>query len=149
VKHDRAAMVGYRLAQLGASGAVLGGLVDTLVPRLLPHHEAYLGVQPGGASSATTSLVLLLLHTLGVALFAVGIGALALLADWRRGGVRSSAILAAAIVLLTEGMNAWAIRRVGSLLFIGPLAIVLLVVGGVAIALGRGRRALPAEVSLR
>ena len=133
----RATTIGYRIAQLGAVGAALGGVFDAFVPTLLPHHEAYLGVPPGGATPATASLVLLLLHTLGVALIAVGVGALALLANWRRDGARSSAIAAAGIVLLAEGMNSWAIRRVGSPLFIGPLACVLLVVGGVAMALRR------------
>ena len=133
----RAATIGYRLAQLGAVGAALGGVFDALVPTLLPHHEAYLDVARGGATPATASLVLLLLHTLGVALFAVGVGALALLANWRREGTRSSAIAAAAIVLLAEGMNAWAIRRVGSPLYVGPFACVLLVVVGVAMAVRR------------
>ena len=133
----RAPTVGYRLAQLGAAGAALGGLVDALVPTLLPHHETHLGVAPNGATPATASLVLLLLHTLGVALIAVGVGALALLAEWRRGGARSSAIVAAGIVLLAEGMNAWAIRRVGSPLYLGPLACALLVAVGVAMAVAR------------
>ena len=132
----RATTIGYRIAQLGAVGTALGGVFDSLVRTLLPHHEAYLGVAPGGATPATASLVLLLLHTLGVALIAVGVGALALLANWRRDGARSSAITAAAIVLLAEGMNAWAIRRVGSPLYVGPLACALLVVGGVAMAVG-------------
>lgn len=133
----RAPTVGYRLAQLGAAGVTLGGLVDALVPTLLPHHEAYLGVPSDGVTPATASLVLLLLHTLGVALIAVGVGALALLAEWRRSGTRSSAIIAAGIVLLAEGMNAWAIRRAGSPLYLGPLACALLVAGGVTMAVGR------------
>jgi hypothetical protein len=134
VIESRAAAIGYRLAQVGAFAAALGGLVDAFVPRLLPHHEAYLGVAKGGATPATSSLVLLLLHTLGVALLAVGIGSLALLAEWRRTSARSSAIAAAVIVVLAEGMNAWAIGQVGSALFIGPLVCSLLVAGGVALA---------------
>jgi hypothetical protein len=135
--HDRASMIGYRLAQLGSLATALGGAFDALVSKLLPHHEAYLGVAPDEATAATSSLILLLLHTLGVALVAVGIGALVLLADWRRSGARSSAIAAVGIVLLAEGMNAWAIRRVGSPLFVGPLVCVVLVVGGVALAIRR------------
>ena len=73
-----------------------------------------------------------------MALLAVGIGALALLAAWRRTGARSSAIVAAVIVVLAEGTNAWAIRRVGSLLFLGPLACARLVAGGVALATRHG-----------
>jgi hypothetical protein len=132
---DRTGTIAYRLAQLGASLAALGGAFDALVPKLLPHHEAYLGVSAGGAPAATSSLLLLLLHTLGVSLVAVGVGALALLADWRRSGARSSALTAAGMVVLAEGMNAWAIRRVGSPLFIGPLVCMVLVAGGVAMSL--------------
>jgi hypothetical protein len=132
---DRWGLIGYRLAQLGALVTAVGGSFDALVRKLLPHHEAYLGVATGGATAATSSLVLLLLHTLGVSLVAVGIGALALLADWRRSGARTSAIAAAGMVGLAEAMNAWAIWRVGSMLFVVPLLCMALVVGGVAMAL--------------
>ena len=145
----RAATIGYRLAQLGAVGTALGGAGDTLVPKLLPHHETFLGVAPGGASPATVALILMLLHTLGAALFAVGVGALALLAAWRRGGGRSSAIVAAIVVVLAEGTNALAIRRVGSLLFLWPVACALLAAGGVAIVAGWGVRSLPGAGSAR
>ena len=128
-------MIGYRLAQVGALGTALGGAFDALLPNLLPHHEAYLGVHAGGATAPTASLVLLLLHTLGVALVAVGAGALALLADWHRGGARSSALVAGGMVVIAEGMNAWAIHRVGSPLFLGPLVCAVLVVGGVALGM--------------
>ena len=126
--------LGYRLAQLGAAGVALGGAFDALVPRLLPAHEAFLGVAPGRAPRATVALVLLLLHTLGIALIAVGVGALALLSAWRRTGDRRLAGAAAGMVLLAEGPNAWAIARVGSRLFLGPTVLALLVVGGVAAA---------------
>lgn len=126
--------IGYRIAQLGAAGAALGGALDVFVPRLLPHHEAFLGIAPGQAPPATTALVLLLLHTLGVALLAVGLGALALLAAWRRTGLGWAAQVAAGAVVLAEGTNAWAIGRVGSPLFVGPLACAMLVVVGIAIA---------------
>jgi hypothetical protein len=124
------------LAQLGAGGAALGGVFDTFVSRLLPHHEAFLGAPPVQIPAATADLVLLLLRTVGFALVAVGLGALALLAVWRRGGPPWSALAAAGIVALAEGTNAWAIRRVGSPLFFGPLAFALLTVAGVALVLG-------------
>ena len=133
--HDRRRTIGYRVAQLGAVATALGGSFDALVPKLLRHHEEYLGVAPEAARAATSSLVLLLLHTLGMALVAVGVGALALLAEWRRSGARSSAIAAAGMVTLAEGMNAWTISRVGSPLFVGPLVCMALVVGGVAMLL--------------
>ena len=127
--------IGYRVAQLGAAGAALGGAFDVFLPRLLPHHEAFLGIAPGQAPPATTALVLLLLHTLGVALIAVGLSALALLAAWRRSGSGWAALVAASAVLLAEGTNAWAIHRVGSPFFVGPLACAMLVAVGVTIAL--------------
>jgi hypothetical protein len=138
--------IGYRLAQLGAAAAALGGLVDTLVPRLLPHHEAFMGVAAGQAPEATATLVLLLLHTLGVALLATGLGALALLAAWRGGGSRMTAISAAIVVVMAEGVNAWAIRQVGSPLFLGPLVCVILLIVGVASEL-RNDEATDVEVS--
>jgi len=137
---DRTIGIGYRLAQIGAAATALGGVVDAFIPRLLPHHEAFLGVAAGQAPAATATLVLTLLHTLGVALVAVGVGALALLAAWRGGGPRSAATSAALVVLSAEGMNAWAIARVGSVLFLGPVACCLLVVVGVALAIGRDSR---------
>jgi hypothetical protein len=130
----RATPIGYRLAQLGAAGAALGGTFDLLVSRPLPAHEAFLGVAPGGTPAATAALVVLLLHTLGAALVAVGLAALALLAAWRRTGLRPLAWAAAGIVVLAEGSNALAIARVGSPLFAGPLAFAALVAGGVALA---------------
>ena len=124
--------IGYRLAQLGAAAAALGGLVDALVPKLLPHHETFMGVAAGQAPPATAALILLLLHTLGIALLATGLGALALLSAWRGGASRWSALGAAIIVVLAEGMNAWAIGQVGSRLFIGPIVCVILLIVGVA-----------------
>jgi hypothetical protein len=133
--------VGYRLAQLGAAGAALGGAVDVAVPRLLPHHEAALGVAAGQAPPATAALVLLLLHVLGVALVAVGLAALALLAAWRRAGLRWAGAAAAGVVVVVEGVNAWAIARVRSPLFAGPLLCALLVAGGVLLGRRAGARA--------
>jgi hypothetical protein len=43
-------------------------------------------------------------------------------------------MIAAVVVLVAEGMNSWAIARVGSLLYLGPLACAVLVVAGVALA---------------
>jgi hypothetical protein len=132
VSAPRTIGIGYRLAQLGAAAAALGGLVDALVPRLLPHHETFLGVAAGQAPAATSALLLLLLHTLGVALLATGLGSLALLAAWRGGASRWAAMSAALVVVLAEGMNAWAIAQVGSPIFIGPIICVILLVIGVA-----------------
>lgn len=122
----------YRVAQVGAALVVLGGTGDLLVPRLLPAHERYLGVAPGAAPAATSALVLLVLHALGVALAAVGLAALALLAAWRRTGDRGALWAAAGAVALAEGYNAWGIARVGSVLFVGPLLCAALVLGGAA-----------------
>lgn len=138
---------GYRLAQLAAVGSIIGGVFDLSIGELMPHHEAFLGVAAGGAPPATGALVLLVLNTLGVALATVGALALALLAAWRRHDLRWAAWAAAVGITVAQGMNAWAISRVGSLFFLGPLLFPLLAVGGVAWALrgasraGSGRRA--------
>ena len=42
-------------------------------------------------------------------------------------------------VLIAEGANAWAIRRVGSPLYLGPLVCALLVATGVSIAAAGGK----------
>ncbi len=131
----RRAVVGYYLAVVGAVGVMVGGIFDQLVPRLLPSHEAFLGVAPGAASPQVSAMVLLLLHTLGASLTALGLTVLALLVAWRRTGIRWMALAAAAATLLAEGVNAYGIFRVGSQLFWGPLAIMALVIAGVAIAL--------------
>lgn len=129
---------GYRLAQLAAVGSILGGAFDLSIRELMPHHEAFLGVEAGTAPPATGALVLLVLNTLGVALVAVGGLALALLSAWRRHDLRWAAWAAALGIAIAQGMNAWAISRVGSLFFLGPMLFPLLAVGGVAWALRRG-----------
>lgn len=129
---------GYRLAQLAAVGSILGGAFDLSIRDLMPHHEAFLGVEAGTAPPATGALVLLVLNTLGVALVAVGGMALALLSAWRRDDLRWAAWAAALGIAVAQGMNAWAISRVGSLFFLGPMLFPLLAVGGVAWALRRG-----------
>lgn len=133
LRSPRLLTVGYRVALAGAGVAVLGGIADVLVPRLLPHHEQLLGVAPGAAPPATAQLVLLLLHALGAALAALGLATLALLVLWRRSASRWTAWAAAGPIALGETANAAAIYHAGSALFIGPLVCVAAVIFGVAV----------------
>lgn len=129
---------GYRLAQLAAMGSIVGGIFDLSIRELMPHHEAFLGVEAGAAPQATGALVLLVLNTLGIALVAVGGMALTLLSAWRRHDLRWAAWAAALGIAVAQGMNAWAISRVGSLFFLGPMLFPLLALGGVGWALRDG-----------
>jgi tRNA-Thr(GGU) m(6)t(6)A37 methyltransferase TsaA len=143
VRWRRLLTLGYRVALAGAGVAVLGGIADVLVPRLLPHHEQFLGVGPGTAPPATARLVLLLLHALGAALTALGVATLALLVLWRRSASRATGWAAAGVFALGEAANAAAIYRAGSALFVGPLACVAAVILGVAVGEHARRREVP------
>ena len=122
---------GYRIAVTAAALAALGGVVDGFVPRILPHHEHFLGVGAGLALPATAALVLLLLHALGAALAALGLACVALLRIWRRTGDTATGWVAVLALAVGEGVNAAAIFRVGSLLYLGPLACILAIAFGV------------------
>jgi hypothetical protein len=143
MRSPRLLTVGYRVALAGAGVAVLGGIADVLVPRLLPHHEQLLRVAPGAAPPATTQLVLLLLHALGAALVALGLATLALLVLWRRSASRWTGWAAVGALALGEGANAAAIYRAGSALFVGPLVCVTAVILGVALGEHARRSAVP------
>lgn len=130
--------IGVQMARLAAAGMILGGAFDLSLRQLLPHHEAWLGVGPGGAPPATEALVLLILNVLGAALVSAGAMALVLLELWRRRGIAQAGWAAAVGISVASGLNALAIARVGSVFFIGPALFPLLALGGVALA-ERGR----------
>jgi hypothetical protein len=142
MSHDRPHF-GLRVAQLAAIGALIGGVFDASITQLLPHHTAFLGATDNQVAAPTAELLLLMLRTLGIALVGVGAGALTLLEAWRRGAASWTAMTAAGMLLLVEGFNAIAIRRVGSPLYLGPAAIVLMAVVGVALALKDRQRHAP------
>ena len=131
---------GTVLARFAALGMILGGLFDLTIRSLLPHHEAFLGVDPGTAPAATAALVLLILNTLGVALAAVGALAFTLFEVWRRQGLAWAGWVAALGITVASGLNALAISRVGSLFFLGPALFALLAPLGVAMAERRRSR---------
>ena len=136
---EPARLPGYHIALAGALLASAGGVFDALVPGLLPHHERFLGVAPGAAPAETARLVLLLLHALGAALAALGAACVALLVAWNRGVQAWMGWAAVAALAVGEGVNAAAIARVGSLLYLGPVVCVLAVFAGVAMG-ERARR---------
>jgi hypothetical protein len=133
---------GLIAAQCGAVLIGLGGLGDQAVQKLMPAHEAFLGVAPGTAPAAVEQLFLAVLHALGFSLIAVGLGAFVLLRMMGRTGQRLLGWIAVIMAVLGDGTNAYEIHRTGSVVFIGPLAAVALLVGGVmAYALGGGATA--------
>jgi hypothetical protein len=129
----RTQKVGLVLAQLGAVLIALGGLGDQAVQKLMPSHEAFLGVAPGAAPRAVEQLFLAVLHALGTSLMAVGLGAFALVRVMARTGQRWLGAVVATMVLLSDGVNAYQIHRTGSAVFIAPLSSVVLTIIGVAL----------------
>jgi hypothetical protein len=127
------------MAELGGALMVLGGVGDLLISRLLPSHVGFLGIAAHEVPVAVEKLTLAVLHALGAALIAAGIGVLALLREARLNGRRPPLIAAGVVALVAEGMNAFQIYRTGSPVFIGPLVAVLLVVGGVVVCLAPRR----------
>jgi hypothetical protein len=120
---------GLIAAQCGVVLIGLGGLGDQPVQKLMPSHEAFLGVVPGTAPAAVEQLFLAVLHALGFSLIAVGLGAFVLLR--MRTGQRLLGWVAVIMAVLGDGTNAYEIHRTGSVVFVGPLTAVALLVGGV------------------
>jgi uncharacterized membrane protein len=128
---------GLVAAKCGAVLIGLGGLGDQAVRKLTSAHEAFLGVAPGAASTAVEQLFLAVLHALGSSLIAVGIGTFVLLWMMGQTGKRWLGWVAVVMALLSDGVNSYEIHHIGSVVFVGPLASVALLVGGVMLyALG-------------
>lgn len=137
VGSTRRQRLGLVAAKCGAVLIGLGGLGDQAVQKLTAAHEAFLGVAPGAAPTAVEQLFLAVLHALGSSLIAVGVGAFVLLWMMGQTGRRWLGWVAVVMALLSDGVNAYEIHHVGSVVFVGPLASVALLVGGVLLyALG-------------
>jgi hypothetical protein len=132
--------MGLWLAQLGAVLIALGGLGDQAVQKLMPSHEAFLGIAPGAAPRAFEQLFLAAVHALGCSLMAVGLGAFVLLRVMAATGRRWLGAVVVVMVLLSDGVNAFQMERTGSPAFLAPLAFVVVTTVGVALyALGSRR----------
>jgi hypothetical protein len=136
----RTQRVGLKLAQIGSAFVALGGLGDQTVQKLMPSHEAFLGVAPGAAPPAVEQLFLALLHALGFSLVAVGLGAFVLIRVMAKTDQRSLGAIVVAMVILGDGVNAYEIHRTGSPVFLAPLFFVTLTVAGVLYVLGPRRQ---------
>ena len=116
------------ILEIAAALIALGGLYDLFVPRL-PLHLALIC----GGNQPAARLARELLRALGGGLLAVGI-AVIMLVETAGSTVRPlTLILVLVLVLPAEGVNAFAMRRVGSPFYI-PLAFVLLTLVGVILA---------------
>jgi hypothetical protein len=140
----RAQKVGLAFAQIGCAFVALGGLGDQTVQKLMPPHEAFLGVAPGTAPPAVEQLFLALLHALGSSLIAVGLGAFVLVRTMASTGSRWLGAIVVAMVILGDGVNAYEIHRTGSKVFLAPLFFVILTIGGIVLYL-LGPRERPAQ----
>jgi hypothetical protein len=140
----RTQRVGLKLAQVGSAFVALGGLGDQTVQKLMPSHEAFLGVAPGTAPPAVEQLFLAMLHALGSSLIAVGIGAFVLVRVMARTGQRWLGAIVATMVLLGDGVNAYQIHRTRSAVFLAPLFFVALTLAGIVLyVVGRREKAVP------
>lgn len=127
--------VGYRLAQVGAVLVALGGIGDQFIRRLLPAHEAFLGMVSTDVPHHVLMLLLALIHALGANFIAVGLAALVLLHLMYTTGKRWLGGVVMLVILLSEGVNAIQMYRVDSPYFILPLAYVVIVCVGLSLYL--------------
>jgi hypothetical protein len=122
----------HRLAvvilDLSAALIVSGGFYDVFTPALPPNIRARCGTD-----QAAQELVRALLRALGGCLIAIGI-AVGVLANWpAREGKNWPLALVLILVLPSEGLNGWGMRRVGSPYYV-PLTFILLAILGVVMA---------------
>jgi hypothetical protein len=106
----------------------LGGLYDLLTPKLPPNLTAICG-----ENVPARKLVRELLRALGGSLVAVGATIAALVNTSTPETTHRNLLLILLLVVPSEGINSYSMRKVGSPFFI-PLAFLLLTVLGVALA---------------
>jgi hypothetical protein len=107
----------------------MGGLFDVFVPRLPSHLIALCGQDEKGCRLARE-----LLRALGGSLVAIGISLCFLVASPSALSHRVNLVLVLLLVLPSEGINSFCMRRVGSPFYI-PLAFAMLTLLGVLLAL--------------
>src|SRR5882762_1022724 len=109
------------LLNCGAGLMVLGGIGDLLM-RSPPEVWSPLVGQPvASLSPGVERLLMALLHALGSALVASGIAALFLINGPLRRGERWTGATIAVLVVLSDGVNAFQIFRIGASYFWVPL----------------------------
>jgi hypothetical protein len=107
---------------------VLGGLYDLLTPKLPPNLAAICG-----DNDRARKLVRELLRALGGSLIAVGATIAALVNISTPETSHRNLLLILLLVVPSEGINSYSMRKVGSPFFV-PLAFLLLTVLGVVLA---------------
>ena len=131
-------------------GAVLmigGGVGDLLLQVPPAAWDGVVGAPVASLPPGAARLLLTLLHTLGGALAACGLAVLAVVYGPLRRGERWAGPVVAALVLLSDGLNAWGMNRLGLSYFWGPLAFTLIVLLGLVLAFVPGP-VFPASVLL-
>jgi hypothetical protein len=107
---------------------VLGGLYDLLTPKLPPNLAAICG-----DNDRARKLVRELLRALGASLIAVGATIAALVNTSTPETTHRNLLLILLLVVPSEGINSYSMRKVGSPFFV-PLAFLLLTILGVFLA---------------
>jgi hypothetical protein len=121
---------GLRLAQLGASLHIAGGLLDFSMSELQPFHRDFLRVGAEGPSPEVSALLLALFHALGATLVAGGIAMLSLLHLAQHKGERWVYVVVIAVAMCCEGMVGAQMLALGLGFGVIPLVV------GLATALG-------------
>jgi hypothetical protein len=122
------------LLNCGAGMMILGGLGDLLI-RTPPDAWSPLVGQPVAAlSPGIARLLIALLHALGSALIASGIAVLFVVNGPFRRGAKWAGITIAVLAILSDGMNAFQIFRLGASYFWVPLTFAVLVLSGLVVA---------------
>lgn len=122
------------LLTLGAVMMIGGGVGDLLLQEPPSAWDRVVGTPVASLPPGAAQLLLTLLHTLGGALAACGLAVLAVVYGPLRRGERWAGPVIAVVVLLSDGLNAWGMGRLGLTYFWGPLAFVLLVLLGLLLA---------------
>lgn len=116
------------LLDTAATLIALGGLYDLAAPRL-PANLAAICAGNENAGRLTREL----LRALGGALLAIGVAVLVLTETATPSSLRKDLTLIALLVVPSEGINAFAMRRVGSPFYI-PCAFIALTLIGILLA---------------
>ena len=124
---------GLLLLNLAGVLIVSGGLYDIFTPSMPPHELAF--IQGAGEEPSAGAVILSreLLRALGGALVSVGLATLVLVNVPFRRGERWAGWTIAAVVCISEGVNAVGMARTGGP-FWAPLAFMSLALAGLLIA---------------
>ena len=129
------------LVILNAAGVLViaGSLYDLLVPSVPQNHSAYIGAADGRLDMRFAELDLAMLRSIGGCLLAIGVMVLVLTNGPVRRGEGWARVAVAALVVVSEGNNAFRMYPFGSPWY-GPLGFAVLAVVGAALARpARGR----------